>query len=163
LQSRNAQVAFLSEFAEREYGIQLPNLSLADVFGLTASHIHIIRAKARKKQKSPHRPLSLTDDQEKAIRGMVGERAIAGIYVTQKEVLNFVETEFRKTLTHGWLECFLKWYNGDIRKAVLAPQEVPRLQIPRCYLDQYITLIKAWAPLVPAELIFNLGETDLSD
>jgi hypothetical protein len=65
LQSRNAQVAFLAEFAEREYGIQFLNLSLAEAFGLTASHIRTIPAKARKKQKSPHRPLSLTDDQEK--------------------------------------------------------------------------------------------------
>jgi hypothetical protein len=94
---------------------------------------------------------------------MVRERVIAGIYFTQTEVLNFVETEFRKTLIHGWLECFLKRHSGDIRKAVLAPEELPRLQIPRCYLDKYITLIKPWVPLVPAELIFNLDETGLSD
>jgi hypothetical protein len=81
---------------------------------------------------------------------MVREQAIAGIYVTQREVLNFVETEFRKPLTHGWLEYFLKQHSEDIRKAVLAPQELPRLQIPHCYLDQYIILIKAWVPFVPA-------------
>jgi hypothetical protein len=124
LQSRNAQVAFLAEFAERECSIQLLNLSLAEAFGLTASHIHTIRAKARKKQKkqkSPHRPLSVTDDQEKAIREMVRERAIAGIYVTQREILNFVETKFRKTLTCGWSECFLKQHSEDIRKTVHAP------------------------------------------
>jgi hypothetical protein len=107
-QSRNAQVAFLAGFAERECGIQLPNLSLVEAFGLTASHISTIRAQARKKEKPPHHPLSLTDDEEKVIREMARERAIARIYVTQREVLNFVETEFRKTLTHGWLECFLK-------------------------------------------------------
>jgi transposase len=130
----NAQVAFLAEFAEKEYAIQLPKRSLAEAFGLTASHIRTIRAKARKKQKSPHRPLSLADDQEKAICEMVRERAIAGIYATQSESLNFVATEFRKTLTHGWLQCFLKRHSGDIRKALLMPQELPGLQISRCYL-----------------------------
>jgi hypothetical protein len=97
------------------------------------------KRKSAKEAKSPHRPLILTNDQEKAIRQMVRERAIAGIYVTQREVLNFVEAEFRKTLAHGWLKCFLKRYSGDIWKAILAPKELPRLQIPRCYLDQYIT------------------------
>jgi hypothetical protein len=100
LQSRNAQTAFLAEFAERECRIQLPNLSLVGEFGLTASHIRTIRAKARKEQKLPQRPLSLTDDQEKTISEMVRGRAAAGIYVTQREVLNFVQTEFRKALTH---------------------------------------------------------------
>jgi hypothetical protein len=101
LQSGNASVAFLPEFAERECGIQLPNISLAEAFGLTASHIRRIRANTRKKQKPPPRPLSLADGQEKAICEMVREPVIAGIYVTQREVLSFVETEFRKTLTHG--------------------------------------------------------------
>jgi hypothetical protein len=165
LQSRNAQVAFLAELAERQCGIQLLNPSLAEAFGQTASHIRTIRAKLRKKQKPPRRPLSLTNDQEKAIREMVRERAIAGIYVTQREVLNFVETEFRKTLRHEWSDCFLKRQSGDIRKIILAPQDLHTLQIPCCCLDQYITLIKARVPLVPDELIFifNLYETGLSD
>jgi hypothetical protein len=94
---------------------------------------------------------------------MVLERVIAGIYVIQRKVLNFVEVEFQKTLIHGRLECFLKRHSGEIRKAVLAPEELPRLQIPGYCMDQCIPLIKAWAPLVPAELIFNLDETGLSD
>jgi hypothetical protein len=105
LQSRNAQTPFLAEFAERQCDIPHPHSS----------------RKSAKEAKTPHCPFSLTDDQEKAIREMVRERAIAGTYVAQKEVLNFVETEFRKTLTHGWLECFLKRQSRDIRKTVLAP------------------------------------------
>jgi hypothetical protein len=79
-----------AEFTERECGLQLPNRSLSESFGLTASHVSTIRLKARKKQKAPHRPLSLTDDREKAIREILRERAIAGTYVTEREVLNFL-------------------------------------------------------------------------
>jgi hypothetical protein len=43
------------------------------------------------------------------------------------------------------------------------PQEQLRLGIPREYLNDYISLIKKYVPLVPAELIFNLDETGLSD
>jgi hypothetical protein len=43
------------------------------------------------------------------------------------------------------------------------PQEQLRLRILREYLNGYISLIKEYVPLVPAELIFNLDETGLSD
>jgi hypothetical protein len=43
------------------------------------------------------------------------------------------------------------------------PQEQLRLGIPREYLNDYISLIKEYVPLVPAELIFNLDKTGLSD
>jgi hypothetical protein len=78
LQPRNAQVAFLAEFAERECGTQLSNLSLADAFGLMASNIRTIRAQARKKQKPPHRPLGLTDDQKKRSVKWSGNRPLLG-------------------------------------------------------------------------------------
>jgi hypothetical protein len=42
-------------------------------------------------------------------------------------------------------------------------QEQLRLWISREYLSGYISLIKEYVPLVPAELIFNLDETGLSD
>jgi hypothetical protein len=40
---------------------------------------------------------------------------------------------------------------------------MPRLQVPGRQLDLSIDLNKKWVPLVPAELIFNLDETGLSD
>jgi hypothetical protein len=41
------------------------------------------------------------------------------------------------------------------------PQEQLRLRIPREYLNDYISLIKEYVPLVLVELIFNLHETRL--
>jgi hypothetical protein len=84
LQSRNVQVAFIEEFGKRQCGIQLPNLSLAEALGLTVSHVRTIRAKARKKQKSPHRPLSLTGGQDKEILEMVREEPLLG-FMSHKE------------------------------------------------------------------------------
>jgi hypothetical protein len=46
---------------------------------------------------------------------------------------------------------------------VVQPQEQLGLQIPREYLNRYISLIKTHVPLVPAELIFNIDETSPSD
>jgi hypothetical protein len=40
---------------------------------------------------------------------------------------------------------------------------LPTCQIPRSYLDPCLTLIQKWVRLAPAELLFNLDETSLSD
>jgi hypothetical protein len=49
-----------------------------------------------------------------------------------------------------------------MKQTPLALGELPRLQVPRQYLNQYIGLIKNWVSLIPVELIYNLGETGLS-
>jgi hypothetical protein len=50
-----------------------------------------------------------------------------------------------------------------VKKTIVAPGELPRLQVPRQYLNQYIGIIKNWVSLIPAELAYNLDETSLSD
>jgi hypothetical protein len=46
---------------------------------------------------------------------------------------------------------------------IIASGDLPRWQVPRQYLNQYIELIRNYVSLVPAELIYNLDETSLSD
>jgi hypothetical protein len=136
---------------------------LAEIFELTPSRVRTICAKAKKPERPPYRPCAIAEHQEDAVCEMIREGARTGNYVTQREVLNFVEREFRKTLTYGWFESFLRRRAADVRRVVVDPQELSRRQIPRAFLDRYITLIKTWVPLVPAELIFNMDETGLSD
>jgi hypothetical protein len=51
----------------------------------------------------------------------------------------------------------------DFAKTIVSPQELRRLQTSRRYLDGCIDHIKAFIPLRPSELVFNLDETGLSD
>jgi hypothetical protein len=83
--------------------------------------------------------------------------------VTQREILSFVEEHFQKTVTYGWLESFLERWEGIVIRMTVVPQEQLSLRIPREYVNDYISLIKEYVPIVPAELIFNLDETGLSD
>jgi hypothetical protein len=50
-----------------------------------------------------------------------------------------------------------------VYKKALAPQENPRLQVPKQFLDDYVKIIKEYVPLVPTELIFNINECGFSD
>jgi hypothetical protein len=66
-------------------------------------------------------------------------------------------------VTYGWLASFLERWESIVIRTTVVPQEELRLRSPREYLNDYISLIKEYVPLVPAELIFNLDETGLSD
>jgi hypothetical protein len=160
---RNAQVAFLPEFGATGDGIQFPGQTLAEVFVLTPSRVRTICAKAKRTQKPPYRPVTLSPHQEKAVCQMIRNGARTGNYVTQREVLNFVEIKFQKTVIYGRLENLLSRGVDEVRRVVVAPQELPRRQVPRSYLDRDLALIKSWIPIVAVELIFNLDETGLSD
>jgi hypothetical protein len=50
-----------------------------------------------------------------------------------------------------------------VSRVTVVPQEQLRLEVPRCYLDEYITLLKKIIPIVPSELVFNFDETGFSD
>jgi hypothetical protein len=47
-------------------------------------------------------------------------------------------------------------------RAIVSPQELPRLQISRPWLQEYIDMPRAYVPLVLSELSFDLDETGLS-
>jgi hypothetical protein len=83
--------------------------------------------------------------------------------VTQREILNFVEEHFQKTVTYVQLASLLERWEGIVIRTTVVRQEQLRLRIPREYLNDYTSLIKEYMSLVPAELIFNLDETGLSD
>jgi hypothetical protein len=69
--------------------------------------------------------------------------------------LSFVKEHFEKTVTYGWVAFFLEGWEGTVIRTTGVPQEQLRLRILREYLNDHISLIKEYMPLVPAELIFN--------
>jgi hypothetical protein len=107
--------------------------------------------------------LTLTSEQEEILCERVREGCRSGNFVTQRELLNVIEEQFHRALTYRWVDAFLARHSAEIARVVVSPQEMPRLQTPRRYLEGYINLIKNYVPLVPSELIFNVDETGLSD
>jgi hypothetical protein len=57
---------------------------------------------------------------------MIRNEARNGNYVTQREPLNIIETEFQKTLTYGWLDSRLPRRVDDVRRVVAALQNLAR-------------------------------------
>jgi hypothetical protein len=134
------------------------------ILNINTDNVRQIRHRAQmKKKKEPHRPLALDPDQEADVVRFIRERFGSQNYATQRDVLNYVEERFNKTLTYGWMKRFLDRHKSDVSDVTVTPHEKVRLDVPRCHLEEYLTLIKKIAPLIPTELLFNLDETRLSE
>jgi hypothetical protein len=83
--------------------------------------------------------------------------------VTERDLLRFIEINYRKYLTSSWVNSFLKTHGHLICQSIVRPQENVRLEVPHEYLDQSIKLIKECGRLVPSELLFNIKESGFSD
>jgi hypothetical protein len=115
------------------------------------------------KKKGPHRPLALDPDQKADIVRFIRKRFGSQNYATQRNMLNYVEERFNKTLTYGWMKRFLDRQKSEVSGVTVAPQEKVRLEVPGCYLEEYLTLIKKVVSIVPTESVFNMDETGLSE
>jgi hypothetical protein len=108
IESRNAQLVFMEEFTQKGCGVTIETTYLADAFKLTRSCIRTIRAKAQKKQRPPHHPLALYNEQQLQLCEMIQEKTVTGNYGTKRELRNDVEVNFHASLTCGWIRCSLK-------------------------------------------------------
>jgi hypothetical protein len=161
--SRNAQLVFLRDFCRDNCGITANNAFLSVAFGISPGNVAKILCKARKQPRPPGRPLSLSEEEEAAVITYIRETSRARNFVTRAAVLRFVEETTRKTLTYSWIQAFVSRHEGEIALRVAKPQENPRLQTPRAYLNAYIFLVQRIMHLSPAELVFNIDESGLSD
>jgi hypothetical protein len=159
LTSRNSQIVFLSEFGETDTALRLTTDGIIMIFNINSDNVRQIRHRARMKKKEPHRPLALDPDQEADIVRCIRERFRSQNYATQRDVLNFVEQQFNKTLTYGWMKRFLDRHKSEVSGAT----GKVRPEVPYCYLEEYLMLIKKIVPIATTELLFNLDETGLSE
>jgi hypothetical protein len=163
LESRNEQVVFFHDFVKTECGITLPADVLGRAFGIEASHVRKLRSKAGKTPKPPYRPPALDQDQIAAVVAFIESGHRTHNYVTQRDVLRFIETNHQKCLTYPWMSNFLRVHGDLICQSIIRPRENVRLEVPQEYLDHYIKLMKDYVPLVPTELLFNIDESGFSD
>jgi hypothetical protein len=163
LDSRKGQLVFLQESDETECAVRFNSECLVELFELTRSRFRVLLAKARKQRRAPHRPAALSDHVESGLFRMIREKVHTDNYVTKREPPSCIETNFWLSLTSSWIHYFLQRRAAEVRNTIIAPRELPRLQVPRRLLDEFIELIKKCVLLVRVELIDNLDETDLSD
>jgi hypothetical protein len=89
----------MDDFIKNECGITLTVAAFGAAFMIEGSHLRKIRSKAQNKPKAARRPLALTEDEGSAVIRLIRDGHSSGTYVTPRDVLNFVESQFQKCLT----------------------------------------------------------------
>jgi hypothetical protein len=162
--TRNAQMANLKDLAWNLCQVSISPGDLAEIYEITEHHVRQILWKyAKKPDAHLGRPFSLTEDQEKQVIEEIKRRTFDEMYFTQAELLRWVISTMRVSLSQGWFVNFLKRYANEICIETVDPQEEPRLQVPRIWITRYWDLITKILPLAKLDLIFNLDETGLSE
>jgi hypothetical protein len=108
LHSRNEQLVFFYEFGKTEYSRSQTSEVLGQASGIETSHVKKMRSKAEKNPKSPYRPAALNEDQTAAVVAFIANGHRTRNYVTQRDVLSFIETNFQKCLSYQCMASFLK-------------------------------------------------------
>jgi hypothetical protein len=129
IESRSAQLVFIEQSAKIECGGAFNTTVPAELFELTRSRVPAIRAKAQRKQRPPYRLPAMSNEQEFERWQMIRGKAVTGSYVTKIELINYIEASFHTSLTYGWIPCFLQRRANEIRKAIVTPGELPKLQV----------------------------------
>jgi hypothetical protein len=160
---RNQQICRLKEFIETECGRILSNGDLCRGFNAASATVSEALRRGFARPKERGRPPSLDDDKEKAILQWIEKNADQSRPVTRTDILHYVHGRLNEMVTRGWVDNFLTRRKIELFETLSSPQENPRLQVPREYLDTTIRCIQDHVTGAQAELVFNLDEVGISE
>jgi hypothetical protein len=158
---------FLRRCAEEQCYVSVNDKVLADIYAISLGNVRKIRCNARRRELNPShrtgRPAALSEDQEVEIVQNLLRRASEGLFMKKSELLDEIERVYGKVLTFGWIHRFVTRHQDEIATGTVYPQEDPRLQIPRHFLDDYLALLREHVAGLNPHLVYNLDETGCSD
>ena len=161
--SRNEQMYFLRQFFHENCYKSVSAKLLATIYDTSEGNVRKIICRQKKGRKTHGRPLSLVVENENLLVAQILSKRDTSEFMTIPEIIKYVEEAFKLTITRGWVNSFVFRYKDDLKKSVITAQDQLRLQVPRVYLEEYLDLIEVIIEATPAELVYNIDETGLSD
>ena len=161
--SRNAQLVFASSFLPNHCFVSANHKILSILFNVSLGNVRKILCKARKTPQNVGRPFIFNEKEENLIITELRSKRSTMDFMTIPQMINFIEEKFHKCITRGWVNTFLNRHRDALIKTEIFPQEELRMKVPRIYLTQFMDLVEKIIPNVPADLIYNIDETGLSD
>jgi hypothetical protein len=160
---RAHQIVRLLEFSSTELHVELSSRSVARAFGI--SHSAIARAKLRGYEDPPGRGrhYALETGVEQELIDWIANKAGNNTAVNKTELLHECNERFGKTITRGWVDSFIKRHPDQLFETKSIPQENPRLEVPRVFLEAAIEGFRDHVHHSCAELVFNLDEIGISE
>lgn len=161
--TRNEQLIFFMQFLRDVCFISPSAKLLSIMFNISESQVRKIICKSKKDPKQVGRPFIFNEETENLIVAEIRSKRNTHDFMTLSQILKYVEKNFNKSLTYGWLNTFISRHQNSIKKTVVSAQEDLRLTVPRIYLKEYLDLVEVLIKITLAELIYNIDESGLSD
>jgi hypothetical protein len=161
--SCNTRLLFLYDFSRNNCSVIANNMCLSLPFVISPDTVAKSPCQTRKRPRAPGGPLTLAEDEETVIVLYIRQKTRPRNFVTWGPVLRFVEESVRMIAADSWLRSFLSRHADEVHLRVAKPQENPRLQPPRVYLDSCVALVGQVVLVSSTELVFNVDKSDLSD
>jgi hypothetical protein len=105
----------------------------------------------------------MTPEQEIAVCDHIIQHDRERKGLTEGKILKWIEETMHCLRSYASLARFSDRHTETVVRTTVAPQEDPKLQVPRADLDRYMALIAKVVQLAYCELIYNINETSLSD
>jgi hypothetical protein len=160
---RGRQIVRLQEFASTELNITLLGRALACPFGV--DHSAVKRALLRGYEDPPTRGRhpELSPACEAELVEWLTKEAANNTAVTRTEFLQACIERFGQSISRGWVDSFLIRHRDESFETESVPQENPRPEVPRDFLEAAIESFRDHVHNGCAELIFNLDEIGISE
>jgi hypothetical protein len=163
LQFRSHQIFFVFTFERDELQIPISRGGLERAFNCSRSTVQRALENGWNTPTSRGRHPAMHPESEAKILQWVGNNYEQSNPVTRTEILHYCERKFNVPATRGWVDSFILRHQSELIEKKILPQEEPRLQVPRVFLDETIRAMEASVQNRPADLIFNLDEVGVSE
>ena len=163
LKYKSHQVCFFYKYVIEELQKFISYATIGSIFEINKSTVSRNIKMHFQEQKSPGRHNALEVEIEKNIVEKIIECSNNGEPMTRRDVLNYVKELTGKSLSKGWLNCFIGRNLDSLKKGRSFPLEDSRMLVPREYLKQHLINMKKYVEGRMSELTFNLDEVGCSD
>jgi hypothetical protein len=160
---RNHQIVRINEFYNHEQHIQITHKDLARIFEVKIQVIDRALRNGINEIIPPGRHTELEPEIEDSIINWINEQSAASIHVTRTQILHYVSSTYKVSITKGWVNSFIGRHLGELAEVTSYPQENTRLSVPREFLEKTIANLREQVHGRVAELVYNLDEVGCGD
>lgn len=163
LRWRSHQIFYIYTWASEQLGIQISRGSLRRAFNCSQSTVSAALQNGFDEPKPRGRHLAINAESEADILAWIQRNYEKNMPTTRTDIRHYCSTKFNKKITKGWVDSFIGRHLTELIETTSTPQEEPRLQVPRIFLDETIKAMKEAVQMRPSDLVFNLDEVGISD
>jgi hypothetical protein len=132
-------------------------------FNCSHSAVHSAFANGLSPPKSHGRHLAVDAESNATILAWIKKQAGKNAAVTRTDNKNYCREVCRLEVSRGRVDSFIIRHSAELTEQKSSPQEEPRFQVPRIFLEKTIRRIHETLQGCPLDLVFNLDEVGLSD